>query len=448
MLTTKSNSPQLSFFCSIVDLVDPKHELFKLANIINWSLFDEKFAPLYCINNGRPSKPIRLMSGLLILKYLRNISDENLVIQWSENLYYQYFCGRREFTPKVPCSPTEIIAFRQRIGELGVELLLQESIRINLIVGQEQLGSTISLDSTVQPKNITYPTDDKLYKKVIKKCWKIATKEGLVLRQTYTRTVKKLSAQQRFKTRKNGFKIARKANNKIRTIAGRLVREIARKLPLLKLGIYLNDLKLYDRVIKQKRHDKDKIYSLHEPQVKCYTKGKDHKKFEFGSKASIAVDQKTGIIVGAINFTESIHDSKTLPDALDQIERLIGKEPKEVYVDRGYRGVLKNKASSIFAPKPKKKITQTQKAKHRKRAAIEPFIGHLKSDYRLGRNYLYGIIGDNMNVILSAAAMNFKRVINLWRTGAINSFVDSLIRFLMLCGILLPKKERGFLRLD
>jgi IS5 family transposase len=161
-------------------------------------------------------------------------------------------------------------------------------------------------------------------------------------------------------------------------------------------------------VLSQKRGGSDKIYSLHEPDVKCYSKGKEHKKFEFGSKASILINQSTGIIMGAINFTQTLHDSKTIPEVLEQYERLNGKEAKEVFADRGYKGIKQYKASTIQVPKPDKNITRVKRKKHSRRAAIEPVIGHLKQDYRLYRNYLKGIIGDNMNVILAAAAMNFK----------------------------------------
>jgi IS5 family transposase len=164
--------------------------------------------------------------------------------------------------------------------------------------------------------------------------------------------------------------------------------------------------------------------------VKCYSKGKEHKKFEFGSKASILIDQATGIIMGAINFTQTLHDSKTLPEVLEQYERLNGKQPKEVFVDRGYKGIKQYKDSTILLPKPDKNITKEQRRKHSKRAAIEPIIGHLKRDYRLCRNYLKGIAGDNMNVILAAAAMNFKRRINLWRTEAIRRWLLILKYFL------------------
>ena len=420
----------MGLFHGLSDQLDQKHPLYQLANAINWNIFDDAFKEHYSEKMGAPAKPIRLMVSLLILKYVRNLSDENLVEQWAENCYYQYLSGEQHFQSHLPCVPTELIAFRKRIGEAGMELILKESIRINKSDDNDTSGAVVSVDTTVQEKNITYPTDDKLYKKIIKKCWTIADKESIDLRQSYTRSVKKLSCLQRFKTRKNGSKQARKANKKIQIIAGRLVREIARKLPLEGLGTYLPMLKLFQRVLSQKRADTDKIYSLHEPNVKCYSKGKEHKKFEFGSKASVLIDQASGIIMGALNFTQSLHDSKTLPEVLEQYERLNGQEAKEVFVDRGYKGIKQYKASKIYVPIPDKNITKNQRQKHSRRAAIEPVIGHLKQDYRLCRNYLKGIFGDNINIILAAAAMNFKRRMNLWRTEAI-------LRWLLRCKYIL-----------
>lgn len=176
-------------------------------------------------------------------------------------------------------------------------------------------------------------------------------------RQSYSRTDKKLSNVQRFKARKNGAKEARKASKKIKIIAGRLVRDVARKLPMERLGKHLTALKRYQRVLTQSRSDSDKLYSLHEPDVKCYAKGKEHKKFEFGSKASILVDQNTGIIKGALNFTATIHDSKTLSEVLEQYERLNGKQADEVFVNRGYRGMKRYKLTQIHVPNPNKNIT-------------------------------------------------------------------------------------------
>jgi len=228
-----------------------------------------------------------------------------------------------------------------------------------------------------------------------------------------------LSTLLRFQHTKNGSKQARKARKKIKTIAGRLVREIIRNLDEQKLLQHQAQLNIYQKLLLQKRGDSNKIYSLHEPEVKCFTKGKEHKKFEFGSKAAILITQTSGVIVGALNFSENIHDSKTLPAVIEQYERLTQKKPKAIFADRGYRGPKTVKKVAIYTPKPQTDITKAQRKKHCRRAAIEPVIGHLKHDYRLIKNYLKGTIGDAINLLLSAAAMNFKRVINLWLTGAI-----------------------------
>jgi len=423
MLSTQKRTPQLGLFLSIGDQVDQRHPLYLLGSKINWPLFDNAFKKHYSETMGKPAKPIRLMVSLLILKHLRNLSDENLVEQWGENIYFQHFSGEQHFQPNIPCVPTELVAFRQRIGEAGVELILKESIRVNEPDDKSNYGDVVSIDTTVQEKNITYPTDDKLYKKIIKKCWKIADKEGVDLRQTYIKVVKVLSNRQRFKSTSNGAKTARKASKKIKIIAGRLVRELYRKLTPEQLSLHITSLELYQRALAQQRSDSNKIYSLHEPDVKCYSKGKEHKKFEFGSKASIVIDQSSGIIMGAMNFTETIHDSKTLPQVLDQYERINEKQPKEAFADRGYRGMKQYKDTTIFVPAPNRNITKQQRKKHSKRAAIEPVIGHLKHDYRLSRNYLKGIAGDTINLLLAAAAMNFKRRINLWRTEAIKRWL-------------------------
>lgn len=430
MLSTRKDTPQLGLFLNIDDQVNQKHPLYLLGKHIKWKVFDDAFKRHYSEKMGKPAKPIRLMVSLLILKHLRNLSDENLVEQWAENIYFQHFGGQQHFQPGMPCVPTELVAFRQRIGEAGVELILKESIRVNDTDDKSKYGDVVSIDTTVQEKNITYPTDDKLYKKIIKSCWKIADKEGVDLRQSYIRVIKVLSNRQRFKTTRNGAKAARKASKRIKIIAGRLVRELLRKLAPEQLSVYITSLQLYQRALAQQRSDHNKIYSLHEPDVKCYSKGKEHKKFEFGSKASIIIDQSSGIIMGAMNFTQTIHDSKTLPQVLDQYERINEKQPKEAFADRGYRGIKQYKETTIFVPTPNKNITKQQRNKHSKRAAIEPVIGHLKHDYRLSRNYLKGIAGDTINLLLAAAAMNFKRRINLWRTEAIR-------RWLLICKLII-----------
>lgn len=424
MLNKPKDKNQLGFYSTFEEQLNPQHGLYKLANAIDWSFFDNAFSKHYSLTQGKPAKPIRLMVSLLILKQIRNLSDESVVEQWAENSYYQYFSGESCFCSNSPCVPTELVEFRKRIGPEGVELILKESIRVN---GDDANDSNLSGDTTIQEKNITYPTDDKLYKKIINKCQSIAEQEEIELRQSYTQTIKKLSIVQRLRKNKGGDAKARRASKKVKTIAGRLVREIERKLPAQVLQHYANDLVLYNKILAQKKSDSNKIYSIHEPHVKCYTKGKQHKRFEFGSKVSVLLTQKTGVIVGALNFNSTEHDSKTLPSALEQYCRLTGKQATNIYLDRGYRGPKLVNGVNIHTPKPDKNITKTKRTRHKRRAAIEPVIGHLKSDYRMNRNFLKGITGDEMNVLLSAAAMNFKRVINLWKQR-LNNWVIKLLK--------------------
>jgi IS5 family transposase len=182
MLSTKKHSPQLGMYHGLADQLDQKHPLYQLANKINWSFFDDAFKKHYSETMGKPAKPIRLMVLLLILKCFHNLIDENLVEQWAENIYFQYFGGEQHFLANIICVPTELVAFRQRVGEPGVELILQESIRVNDPPNDSNLNIVISVDTTVQ-KKITYPTDEKRYKKIIKKCWIITDKESIDLRQ-------------------------------------------------------------------------------------------------------------------------------------------------------------------------------------------------------------------------------------------------------------------------
>lgn len=409
----KSTSKQLSLFSSLEDMLNHNHPLYKLANKINWRRFEEAFSPLYCRTNGRPAHPIRLMCGLLILKHLRNVSDESVVLQWSENAYYQYFCGQLEFLPKEPCEASDLVHFRNRIGEAGMEVILSESIRVNTENDDEDHFNTAFIDSTVQEKNITYPTDAKLHKKIIKRVLKIVREKRLPLRQSYQRTLKAIPRDQRFRNHPKNHKKAVKADRRLRTIAGRLVRELDRNLPDKK-G-YEKMFELFYKVLRQSRNSRDKTYSLHEPEVQCISKGKEHKKYEFGNKASF-IRSLSGIILAAVSFRNE-YDGHTIEATLQQTERMTGRRIENLAGDRGYRGTKQVGTTKILIPQaPKDKDSYYQKRKRHKlfckRAGIEPTIGHLKSDYRLSRNFYKGVKGDAINIMLAAAAYNFKRAMN------------------------------------
>jgi IS5 family transposase len=286
---------------------------------------------------------------------------------------------------------------------------LEVSIKLH---GPEALEEQVIADTTVQEKNITYPTDLKLDCKIIEKCRAIADRENIVLRQSYVRVVKAMLLEQRFKRNPKTYRKALKAKKKIHTIAGRLSRELLRKLPEKRKDYYQEELDLFARVLNQKKADHDKIYSLHEPSVYCISKGKEPRKYEFGSKVSILVTAHSGIITSALSFAKNVFDGHTLEAALEQHEKLTGQSPKEVIADRGYKGVKSIGATQVSIPgRGKNGLTSYEisriREKFRRRASIEPVIGHLKSDTGLGRNYLKDSTGDSINVMLAAAAFNF-----------------------------------------
>ena len=352
MYKPSSNSRQASLFWDLETMLDSKHPLFRLANAVDWSLFEKSFAPLFCADNGRPPKPIRLMTGLLMLKHLRNVSDEQVVAQFTENAYYQYFCGLDAFSTSAPCASSELVHFRHRIGEEGVELILKESIRVNLVIedrkkeeddrknGKDGRGrksdkeQTAFIDSTVQEKNVTFPTDSKLLNKIIGYCHKVAKAEVIKVRQSYAREIKELKLTQRFRGKSHSRKKVAKADRRMRTIAGRLARELLRELP--SDNIYREHLELCLRFVNGELLDGHKIYSLHEPDVLCICKGKEHKKYEFGNKVSI-IRLWNGIIIGAMSFRNE-YDGHTIDRAKEQARRLYGRTIRILAGDRGYRG--------------------------------------------------------------------------------------------------------------
>lgn len=295
---------------------------------------------------------------------------------------------------------------------------MKESTIIN---GDDRIDPDVSIDTMVQEKNITYPTDNKLHRKIIEKCKAIAEREELPVRQSYSRTLKKLSVEQRFRNHPKNYGKARKADKKVKTIAGRLVREL--ELNIEPNSEYQSEIELYKRVLDQKKYDKQKIYSLHEPEVECISKDKEAKKYEFGNKVSNITTQNTEVIVWAMSFRNP-YDGHTLQSTIDQAKRLLEKKSiKTATIDRDYGGTSKINDVVIQSLKPFNNKTQTKykqnkmKKQFGRRAAIEPVIGHLKSDDKMNRNYYKGITGDAIKVMLLAAAFNFKRMIRKWKSS-------------------------------
>ncbi len=394
----------------LTDFIDMRHELVLLAKKIDWDYFEKSFSKHYS-HTGQPSMPIRFMVGSLLLKRLYNLGDETLAKAWIMNPYMQYFCGESKFQHRFPCDPSDFVHFRKRIGKEGVERIFTYSVSLH---GNKAKSEMVLSDTTVQENNITFPTDAKLAKKIIDKVNRIAKKEGVKQRQSYKRVSKNLVRATYNGNHPKRRKKANKAQRRIKTIAGRLVRELMRKLPEEILQKYQEELYLYQRVLDQQRHDKNKVYSIHKPFTACIAKGKAHKQYEFGNKVGIMVNPKNLVILAVKSYRGNPHDSKTIEPLLDQMQRNLDYLPQEVVYDRGGRGRSTINGVKISTPKPPLKrdsqYTRLKKRKKfRRRAAIEPVIGHLKKEFRMGQNYLSGIDSPDINAMLAATGWNLKK---------------------------------------
>ncbi len=402
-------TPQTSLF-TIIDQLNQNHPLIALGQTLAWESLEEAFAQHYS-HTGRGAKPIRLMSGLLMLKQLYNLSDESVVDQWQMNPYFQVFCGESEFQIEPPCHPTELVKFRQRIGEKGIEQLFQLSVVLHGSAVEEPV---VLVDTTVQEKAITYPTDTKLAIKIINRLNKLAKAEEVSQRRTYVKEVKELRLTCRHFRHPQRRGQARRALKRLRTIASILLRELQRIFPKDVLAREAERFALYERVLAQQTKDKNKVYSLHEPGVYCVGKGKDHKPYEYGRKASVVSTQGSHSIIGVASHDTHVHDSKTLAEALACAHRQRHSAIELAVVDRGYRGAKSKVDTEVLLPGPPlKRDTQEQRETKRvlcrQRAAIEPIIGHLKHHYRLSRNWLKGAVGDSINLLMAACAWNLRK---------------------------------------
>lgn len=412
MIGKSPNRDELELFRPLLsDFIDMNHELVLLSERIEWSYFEEEFSPLYS-KRGQPAVPIRLMVGCLLLKHLYNLGDETLAKAWVCNPYMQYFCGEAFFQHKFPFDPSDFVHFRKRIGECGVNKIFQYSVSL---FGKEAEEELMVSDTTVQGNNTEFPTDAGMYKKVIDYCNKIAMAEGIPQRQTYTRKSKELLRicfnARNPRRRKN----ATVAKRKLHTLAGRQVRELLRNLSERAKEKYTEQLSVYIRILEQTRTSKDKVYSPHKPYTACIAKGKASHEYEFGNKVGLICTAKRQIIVAVKAFTGNPNDGKTIEPLIEQMEANGMTLPKEIAYDRGGRGRKEIHGVKILIPgKPHKTDTQYQKAKKRKpfrrRAAIEPLIGHLKKDHRMQDNFLWGSASSTINAMLAAAAWNLKKL--------------------------------------
>lgn len=407
----QSNNQQELFRQRLDSIINMKHELVLLAYGIDWERLDTHFGQFFS-ENGRPGIPSRMMIGLHILKHTFALSDEEVCARWVENPYFQYFCGETFFQHDFPIERSSMTHWRKRVGDEALSILLQESLFVALKAKalKPQDLTKITVDTTVQEKAITFPTDGKLHYKAIERLGESAKDNGIDLRQSYVRIAKKtLIMVQRYRHAKQ-MKRAKKAMRKLHTYLGRLIRDVERKAIDMK-GDLLEAFLKANRIYRQKTKDTHKLLSWHAPEVECISKGKPHKPYEFGCKVSVisTVNPSKGghFVLQSAALHGNPYDGHTLKEAIDQYVEDVGIKPKRIYVDKGYRGHDPSLKLSVFKAGQKRLAPQIKKEMKR-RSAIEPLIGHLKNDGHLGRNYLKGRLGDKINAILSGIGHNFR----------------------------------------
>jgi len=405
---------QVDLFRSRLDqILDRRHPLYLLANQIDWSVFDKKFGSLYA-EKGRPAKSTRLLAGLHYLKHAFDESDESVVARLLENPYWQYFCGFEYFIHRLPLDPSSMTRWRKRIGPKEMELLLSETLESAKRGGQltEQHMERVNVDTTVQEKAIAYPTDARLYHKARVLLVRAAKKRGIALRQSYLRLGKRALIMSSRYAHARQMKRAKREQKKLKNFLGRVYRNILRNCPEpdMELKELLHQAK---RLLAQKRHDKNKLYSLHAPEVECIAKGKAHKKYEFGCKVSVVTTSRDNWVVGIEALHSNPFDGHTLKGALKQVSRLVGWNPQNAYCDKGYQGNPKQIGDTAIhlANRRKSSMKPSEWRWFRRRSAIEPVIGHMKGDHRMDRNYLKGTDGDKMNAILAACGFNLRKLL-------------------------------------
>jgi IS5 family transposase len=400
------------------NLIDPRHELVKLAALIDWDQFDTQWGTAFC-EVGRPAIATRLMAGLHYLKHTFGLSDEQVVQRWAENPYWQYFCGEIYFQHQLPVNPSSLTRWRQRLGAHGVESLLRATIEAAVAgkaVKRRDL-KRVTVDTTVQEKAIAFPTDARLYNRARERLVALARRHDVPLRQSYVR----VGPQLLFKNNRYGharqLRRQRRTTAKLKTVLGRVYRDIGRRLeaqPEAVQAVFAEPMALTQRLLQQQRHDKHKLYAMHAPEVECLAKGKAHKRYEFGVKVSIATTNRSNLVVGAQSLPGNPYDGHTLSGALRQVEQLTGQRPERCYVDLGYRG-HDVRGIEVFKARQRRGVTRSIRKELKRRNAIEPVIGHMKNDGLLHRNHLKGQEGDAINVILCAAGQNLRLILRYLR---------------------------------
>lgn len=402
---------------ALEQIIDLGHPLVRLAERIDWGFLEERFGAVCRLGAGQPPLPVRLVAGLLILKHMHAVSDEALCARWVENPYFQFFCGEHVFRHDLPFDRSSLTRWRQRLGEERLVALLEESLSVAHTTGALAAKDLerVAVDTTVQPKAVAHPTDARLLHRALVKLVALAKRNGVGLRQSYLRVGKRAAIMAGRYAHAHQFKRARRMLKFLRTRLGRLIRDIERKIAgneALKAR-FRSLLTLSYRVLTQEQRQRGrKVYALHAPEVECIGKGKARAPYEFGCKVSVATPATRPKGGQFVLHARALHgnpfDGHTLKAAVADIEAISGVEVKRIHVDKGYRGHDYADRFKVWITGQVRRVTAAIRKEMRRRAAIEPVIGHLKGDHRMDRNYLKGFAGDRANAVLAAAGYNFR----------------------------------------
>lgn len=406
------------FRARLEQIINMRHELVQLAGKIDWSWFDSEIAPLYS-DKGRPGIASRFVIGLLLLKHIYGLSDEGVCERWVFDPYFQYFTGEEFFQHEFPHERSDLSHWRKRLGD-KLELLLAESLRVAHESGalRSRDLARVTIDTTVQPKAITFPTDAKLLHAAIRGLTRLARKHGVRLRQSYLRVAKHAAMMAGRYAHAKQFNRHRKQLRVLRSRLGRIIRDIGRKIagqPALE-EIFAWPLARAAQIRSQQQRQRGwKLYSFHAPEVECIGKGKARAPYEFGVKASVVTTNSRApggqFVLHAKALPGNPYDGHTLRTAIEDTERLTGCTIERVYVDKGYRGHDAANPHRVFISGQKRGVFGTIKRELRRRSAIEAVIGHMKAEGHLDRCYLKGAAGDAANTILTAVGYNFRLVL-------------------------------------
>ena len=424
------------FRARLDQIINMKHEMVQLAHTIAWSWLDDEVAPLFS-DKGRPGLPTRFAIGLLLLKHIYRLSDEEVCDRWIHDPYFQYFTGEEFFRHEFPHERSDLTNWRKRIGE-KLDKLLAESLRVAHATGALKTKdmARVTVDTTVQPKNITFPTDAKLVHAAIKGVNRLAKEHDVPLRQSYLRLAKRAAMMAGRYAHAKQFNRHNRELRFLRTRLGRLVRDIGRKIKgnAELESVFAVPLARARQIRSQKQRQRGwKLYSFHAPEVECIGKGKANAPYEFGVKVSVTTTNaraKGGqFVLHAKALPGNPYDGHTLKDAIEETQALTGREIERGYADKGYRGHDAPKPLRIFLSGQKRGVFGRTKRELRRRSAIEAVISHMKNDGHLGRNYLKGREGDAANAILCAVGHNFRLILawlrmflRLWLEATLASF--------------------------